>query len=59
MLPPGHLLSIFQEIFMALIFPRLARNFIKNGYFPTDSDTLGRLSNFLAPSDGPLRDKSI
>ena len=40
---------------MALIFPRLARNFIKNGYFPTDSDTLGRLFNFLAPSDGPLR----
>ena len=40
---------------MALIFPRLARNFIKNGYFPTDSDTLGRLSNFLAPADGPLR----
>ena len=40
---------------MALIFPRLARNFIKNGYFPTDSDTLGRLYNFLAPADGPLR----
>lgn len=40
---------------MALIFPRLARNFIKNGYFPTDSDTLSRLFNFLAPAKGLLR----
>ncbi len=40
---------------MALIFPRLARNFIKNGYFPTDSDTLGRLAGALAPADGPMR----
>ncbi len=28
---------------MALIFPRLARNFVKNGYYPTDSATLGRI----------------
>lgn len=27
---------------MALIFQRLARNFIKNGYFPTDEATLAR-----------------
>ena len=28
---------------MALIFPRLAQNFIKDGYFPTDSETLKRI----------------
>src|SRR2546429_318846 len=28
---------------MALIFQRLARNFIKNGYFPTDEVTLSRI----------------
>lgn len=28
---------------MALIFPRLARNFLKHGYYPTDEDTLGRI----------------
>jgi Uncharacterised methyltransferase family (DUF6094) len=27
---------------MALMFSRLARNFAKNGYYPTDEDTLGR-----------------
>ena len=27
---------------MALMFPRLARNFIRNGYFPTDEPTLER-----------------
>lgn len=32
---------------MALIFPRLAQNFIKNGYFPTDEDTLGRIIGAL------------
>lgn len=32
---------------MALIFQRLARNFIKNGYFPTDEVTLGRILNAL------------
>ncbi len=25
---------------MALMFPRLARNFAKNGYYPTDEPTL-------------------
>lgn len=39
---------------MALMFPRLARNFIKNGYFPTDEDTLERALSALAPADGPL-----
>ena len=28
---------------MALIFPRLANNFIKNGYYPTDQITLSRI----------------
>jgi len=32
---------------MALIFPRLARNFIKNGYFPTDSISISRINNAL------------
>ncbi len=32
---------------MALIFQRLARNFIKNGYFPTDEATLVRILNTL------------
>jgi len=32
---------------MALMFPRLARNFIKNGYFPTDEPTLERTLNAL------------
>lgn len=40
---------------MSLIFPRLARNFIKNGYFPTDSDTLERIGHALAPAEGPMR----
>ena len=38
---------------MALMFPRLARNFIKNGYFPTDEPTLERALTALAPSSGP------
>lgn len=38
---------------MALIFQRLARNYIKNGYFPTDEVTLSRI---LAALDvGALR----
>jgi len=41
---------------MALMFQRLARNFIKNGYFPTDSDTTARvLSALAAPKSGTLR----
>ncbi|MGD9728598.1 MAG: DUF6094 domain-containing protein [Nitrospiraceae bacterium] len=39
---------------MALMFPRLARNFIKNGYFPTDESTLERTLKALAPSPGPM-----
>jgi len=39
---------------MALMFPRLARNFVKNGYFPTDESTLERALTALAPSDGPM-----
>lgn len=30
---------------MALIFPRIAQNFIKNGYYPTDNDTLARIAS--------------
>ena len=32
---------------MALIFPRLAQNFIRNGYFPTDEETLKRVCSAL------------
>ena len=35
---------------MALMFQRLARNFVKNGYFPTDSETLSRVLTALSPS---------
>lgn len=42
---------------MALMFPRLARNFMKNGYFPTDEVTLSRIFNAISPShrDGLFR----
>ena len=41
---------------MALMFQRLARNFIKNGYFPTDADTISRVLSALQPADrGQLR----
>jgi len=47
-----------QETSMALMFPRLARNFAKNGYYPTDEPTLERALNALMPSDpafnGPM-----
>ena len=39
---------------MALMFPRLARNFVKNGYFPTDEPTLERALAALAPAAGPM-----
>ncbi len=39
---------------MALIFQRLARNFIKNGYFPTDEVTLGRILSALDIEGGEL-----
>ncbi|MGM9489617.1 DUF6094 domain-containing protein [Ideonella sp. YS5] len=40
---------------MALIFPRIARNFIKNGYFPTDAETLARISAALEAPPAPVR----
>ena len=40
---------------MALIFPRMARNFIKNGYFPTDAATLACISAALDTQPGPIR----
>ncbi len=41
---------------MALMFQRLARNFIKNGYFPTDSETTARILSALAPAEsGEMR----
>ncbi|WP_414479421.1 DUF6094 domain-containing protein [Pseudomonas aeruginosa] len=43
-----------QETSMALMFPRLARNFAKNGYYPTDEPKLERALNALMPSDGPM-----
>ncbi len=40
---------------MALMFPRLARNFIKDGYFPTDESTLERILSALDIGAGTLR----
>jgi hypothetical protein len=41
---------------MALMFQRLARNFIKNGYFPTDAETLtGILAALMPVETGRLR----
>ena len=40
---------------MALMFSRLARNFIKNGYYPTDDVTLARILNALDIGGGELR----
>ena len=40
---------------MALIFQRLARNFISNGYFPTDEVTLGRILQALDIEGSDLR----
>jgi hypothetical protein len=39
---------------MALLFPRIARNFAKAGYFPTDAPTLERVLSALIPGDGPM-----
>jgi len=36
---------------MALMFQRLARNFIKNGYFPTDAETTRCVLSALQPGD--------
>ncbi len=35
----------------ALMFARLAHNFIKNGYYPTDSETMTSILNALQPVD--------
>ena len=40
---------------MALIFPRLARNFIKAGYYPTDERTLGGIIEALDIDGRQLR----
>ena len=40
---------------MALIFPRLANNFVKNGYFPTDSNTLGCIFSALDAAGSQVR----
>lgn len=40
---------------MGLMFSRLARNFIRNGYFPTDDVTLGRILSALDIDGGTLR----
>lgn len=40
---------------MALIFQRLARNFIKNGYFPTDADSISRILAMLEINSGAMR----
>lgn len=40
---------------MGLMFTRLARNFIKNGYFPTDEATLGRILNALDIAGAQVR----
>ncbi|WP_313025563.1 DUF6094 domain-containing protein [Pseudomonas lopnurensis] len=40
---------------MALMFPRLARNFARNGYYPTDEITLERILQALSPATGRMR----
>jgi len=35
----------------ALMFQRLAHSFIKNGYYPTDSETMSRILNALQAAD--------
>lgn len=41
---------------MALMFQRLARNFAKNGYFPTDAGTIERVLSMLEPCEaGAMR----
>ena len=40
---------------MALIFPRIANNFIKNGYYPTDEKTLEGILAALDTTGGDVR----
>lgn len=39
---------------MALMFTRLAHNFIKNGYYPTDAASLEGIFNLLKPDEGKM-----
>lgn len=39
---------------MALMFPRIAHNFAKAGYYPTDEVTLERCLSAVAPCDGTI-----
>jgi type I restriction-modification system DNA methylase subunit len=43
---------------MALMFQRLARNFVKDGYFPTDEATMAGIASALdvAPSSVRILD---
>ena len=41
---------------MALMFSRLAHNYVKNGYYPTDEESIRRISNLLQmPEKGGIR----
>jgi tRNA1(Val) A37 N6-methylase TrmN6 len=41
---------------MALMFQRIARNFLVNGYYPTDTETTQRVLNLLSPcKQGAMR----
>lgn len=40
---------------MGLLFQRLARNFIKNGYFPTDEVSIERISAMMKVGAGTIR----
>jgi tRNA1(Val) A37 N6-methylase TrmN6 len=47
---PVSLFILFkQEKPMALMFQRIARNYTRNGYFPTDTETTARVLNYLQP----------
>lgn len=40
---------------MALMFQRIARNHAKNGYFPTDEESIEAIIRQLQPAPGPMR----
>jgi len=40
---------------MALMFQRLARNYAKEGYYPTDAQTIQRVLTALTPTPGDMR----
>ncbi|WP_354665154.1 DUF6094 domain-containing protein, partial [Escherichia coli] len=38
------------------MFSRLAHNYVKNGYYPTDEESIRRISNLLQmPGEGGIR----